>query len=464
MYASLVICNESNGDIYSVVRLHLQKGISMTHHFTIITALLLLFGVTASAQQQQNEDQLPRPLDQESGWQIIKHSTNGFSGLEFPSKDTGYVIMSTEGGVSTLLCSTNKGESWDSISSEVHGTPHYYNSQIAYSIVGGKVWKTKDGGRSWNSFSTPDGLYGVVRFFDSDTGATLGIGRSTDKGATWTKVAGDPAYGNSYELCCADKQVGFMVGANSAIDPSNPDKGGCAMFAKTSDAGLTWGRLVNNVKDNFKSCQSFDKQTVYCLGELDHFYRTLDGGQSWDTINMKTPTRIRAESMFFLNKSHGIIVGWTEINHIQSGVIFASTDSGSTWQQQQLPASTEPLYGVVMLNDSVAFAAGEKNLYRTVTGGQPLLIHQHPIDFQVQTFPNPTPGLLTIKYQLPSTSSISFRFYDLQGQTISLINPGVQEAGLHQIQFDGTLLSNGTYFFQLTTPADTYTGSFSIVK
>ncbi len=439
----------------------------MKHHTAIIAVLLLLFASTVSAQEQQKQDLPQQPLDNESGWKAIY--TPAFipqdyyiAGIQFPSKDTGYASY-FNGNIFVLIRTINGGITWDSISNTTPGIPNFYNSLIGYCISSG-MWKTVDGGLTWQWYGMPPGLYGTVKFFDTDTGAILGIGRSTDAGKTWVKVAGDPGIGNSKDLVCVNKQVGFMVGEGVRKNPDKPDSGSCAMFAKTLDAGKNWGRILNDISDNFDGCQGFDEQTIYTFSTHGNFYRSINGGISWDSINIGNAQTAGFMGMSFINKAHGILVGAEAKNNVLLGIIYSTNDSGKTWQKQPVPPNTGELIGIVMLNDSIAYATSEKSIYRTTTGGQASSVHQHTIDFHVQTFPNPTPGLITIQYQLPTASTISFRFYDLQGQTLGVVNPGIQEAGIHQIQYDGTSLSNGMYFFQLSTPIDSYTGQFSILK
>ncbi len=429
----------------------------------IVSALLVLFASAAIAQEQHTQDLPQQPLDSESGWKLIRHSDFGLGALKFPTKDTGYLVTSNDGTNLIQLCSTNGGVTWDSISSEFHGTPHYLNSLIGYTIIGsnnnpGKFWKTQDGGRTWKSYDTPARLYGQVDFFDNDTGVTLGIGRSTDGGETWTPIFLKGWVGDKQsEIGIANKKVAYIVGDYVTLDTSHQNSPGGALVLKTSDAGLTWNRIPNNIHDKFYGCQVFDEQTIYAFS-YENFYRSINGGISWDSIRIVGVDGILA--MSFINKGQGMLAGGAG----NSGVAFSTNDSGKTWQKQVLPPNLETVRGIVMLNDSIAYAVTTKNLYVTTTGGQPSTVHQHIIDFHVQTFPNPTPGLITIQYQLPTASTVSFRFFDLQGQTLSVINPGIQEAGLHQIQYDGTSLSNGMYFFQLSTPVDSYTGQFSILK
>jgi len=64
-------------------------------------------------------------------------------------------------------------------------------------------------------------------------------------------------------------------------------------------------------------------------------------------------------------------------------------------------------------------------------------------------FPNPLNPTTAINYQLPAVSFVSLEVYDTAGRLVSALFNGRQEAGLHQIIFDGSNLAAGIYFAKL---------------
>lgn len=66
-----------------------------------------------------------------------------------------------------------------------------------------------------------------------------------------------------------------------------------------------------------------------------------------------------------------------------------------------------------------------------------------------QNYPNPFNPNTTIKYFLPKDDFISLNLYDLLGRNIETLSRGRQSAGSHTINFNGSHLSAGVYFYEL---------------
>ena len=72
-------------------------------------------------------------------------------------------------------------------------------------------------------------------------------------------------------------------------------------------------------------------------------------------------------------------------------------------------------------------------------------------DFNLyQNYPNPFNPFTTIKYSVPNTSRISLIVYDILGREIQTLVNEEKLPGNYSIQFDGTYLSSGVYFYTLT--------------
>ena len=63
-----------------------------------------------------------------------------------------------------------------------------------------------------------------------------------------------------------------------------------------------------------------------------------------------------------------------------------------------------------------------------------------------QSFPNPFNPSTTIRYGLPNRSQVTLTVFNTLGQQVSVLQNGEQEAGYHEVKFDGTELSGGVYF------------------
>jgi hypothetical protein len=78
--------------------------------------------------------------------------------------------------------------------------------------------------------------------------------------------------------------------------------------------------------------------------------------------------------------------------------------------------------------------------------------------------PNPASGLVTIQYQLPAASTVSFVISDMKGVVVANVAEGMQTGGEHTLIYDAADLANGVYFVRLVTPEGSAGCSLSLQK
>ena len=66
-----------------------------------------------------------------------------------------------------------------------------------------------------------------------------------------------------------------------------------------------------------------------------------------------------------------------------------------------------------------------------------------------QNYPNPFNPSTTIKYHVPRASHVTLSVYDMLGREVAALVREKQEAGLHQVEFEGAGLPSGVYFSRL---------------
>jgi hypothetical protein len=71
-----------------------------------------------------------------------------------------------------------------------------------------------------------------------------------------------------------------------------------------------------------------------------------------------------------------------------------------------------------------------------------------------QNFPNPFNPSTRIDYSLPAQGNVKILIYDLAGrEVVSLVN-SVQAAGFYSVNFDGSNLASGMYFYRINIDGD----------
>ncbi len=81
-----------------------------------------------------------------------------------------------------------------------------------------------------------------------------------------------------------------------------------------------------------------------------------------------------------------------------------------------------------------------------------------------QNFPNPFNPKTIINYGLRVTSYVSLKVYDVTGKVVATLVNEKQSAGTYQIEFDGSGLPSGVYFYQLIAGDFTDTKSMMLIK
>ena len=83
-------------------------------------------------------------------------------------------------------------------------------------------------------------------------------------------------------------------------------------------------------------------------------------------------------------------------------------------------------------------------------------IEQLPGGFTLeQNYPNPFNNETSISYSLANDCNVTIDIFDIGGRKISTIFDGYQRSGSHQINWNGTGMSSGIYFYRLNADGKT---------
>lgn len=232
--------------------------------------------------------------------------------------------------------------------------------------VGARVWRTSDGGRSWQSTDIDTSLLmmeffdvGQIGFSNAQHGwllVHLGVGMShdyvavlttSDGGESWQYVV-DPEKNNLPMSCYKDSiwftdaQHGFAVGTCGGVMSG-------LYFHETVDGGRTW-QMVElpapaEKPDAFTSYESvcegkdvrFSGQRgqvlVRCYNpagtDMRWLYTTQDGGVSWEQSLLPGPWG----SLAMDDPSEGWYFAQPAADQTAGTRIFHTLDGGGTWEQ-----------------------------------------------------------------------------------------------------------------------------------
>ncbi|MEJ2613915.1 MAG: T9SS type A sorting domain-containing protein [Ignavibacteriaceae bacterium] len=88
-----------------------------------------------------------------------------------------------------------------------------------------------------------------------------------------------------------------------------------------------------------------------------------------------------------------------------------------------------------------------------------------PVSFNLsQNYPNPFNPSTTIEYTIPNSRFVSLKVYDILGREVkTLVNREVN-AGNHKVQFDGSGIASGVYFYRIEAGEFISTKKFVLLK
>jgi len=327
----------------------------------------------------------------------------------------------TVGGSGTILRTTNAGVSWITVSSGVT------DELLSISFMG----------------ST-----GIIGAFSQT------ILYSSDSGASWN-IAQTGFFGGGFRgATMLSPQIGFLAGTNSIFQP---------LLGVTTDMGANWDfhsfYLDNNEGD--ATGVEFTDMSTGCVSAIDWMGRgaiakTTDGGLNWVTTFFTQPLW----SIDF-PISGSSLIGYAAG---EQGTILKTYDAGLNWQAL-LTGTTQNLNKIYFSNLDEGYAVGENGtILRTTNGGEPITKvdddTKSKLTFQLyQNYPNPFNPSTKIKYSIPQTDNpllggargglVTLKVYDVLGNEIATLVNEELPAGEYEVEFDGTGLPSGIYFYLL---------------
>ncbi len=270
------------------------------------------------------------------------------------------------------------------------------NTIYAGSASGG-LWRTRTGGGDWTRVPTGFPVLGVstIAIHPADTntiyigtGETynyyasvggqvirttrgsygMGILKTTDDGATWTKTL-DWSY---------NQQRGVQDVEFNPLNPSTVLAATSEGVFRTTDGGITWGQTLNVLMAVDILIHPVDtaKIIVTCgnFGTPGHgVYRSTDGGATF-TQDVTLPSFSGMGKLDMWNANPDIVYASLADSTNGNGTLWQSTDFGATWNF----VSADPVYGVqgwysqfvaVHPTDNSIIVRGGQGLWKSIDGG-----------------------------------------------------------------------------------------------
>jgi photosystem II stability/assembly factor-like uncharacterized protein len=390
-----------------------------------------------------------------SQWVVLNSGTGqNLNSIHFLNQLTGYAA----GNSGTIIKTINGGLNWSVLNTgtsvELRSVFVLNTTTILACGFSGTILKTSNGGDNWNivNSGTTNHLLGIS-FINDLSGICCGNSGihlyTTNGGSNWAIGYPTGYLVTFYSAFMADASNGYCVGVNTIFSP---------LVAKTTNGGANWSYyafMVNNNEATLRDVHFFDVQNGIAVSNLWNgqggISRTSNGGANW------AGHQILTYGLFGLDFT-GSQTGYTVGN---MGSILKTTDSGYNWFTQTSNTSAA-LMCVDFLDSLYGYAAGSGGIILKTTNGGIVGIKQVssnvPFGFKLyQNYPNPFNPVTKIKFDIPaaekrqafSLQEVQLKVYNTLGQEIATLVNEQLKPGTYKVEFDGTYLSNGVYYYQL---------------
>lgn len=114
------------------------------------------------------------------------------------------------------------------------------------------------------------------------------------------------------------------------------------------------------------------------------------------------------------------------------------------------------------LSSDQVFKIYKKDISSSVSSDPEPLV---PAKYQLyQNYPNSFNPVTNIRFELPQTSNVTLKVYDITGRIVSTMVNEVRQAGSHQIIFNGGNLASGIYIYELKTTHYSIIRKLTLIK
>ncbi|MBK7255727.1 MAG: T9SS type A sorting domain-containing protein [Ignavibacteria bacterium] len=134
--------------------------------------------------------------------------------------------------------------------------------------------------------------------------------------------------------------------------------------------------------------------------------------------------------------------------------IYNTGDGGITWNRPNLLPSAS--YTSIFFIDSLTgWTVGANGvILKTTSGGVLTNFTNTSIEipdkyFLSQNYPNPFNPATNLEFGIPELGFVSLKVYDVLGDEVKTLENEIKPAGNYEIEFDGSHLSSGIYFYSL---------------
>ena len=410
-------------------------------------------------------------------------TTNNLNDLIFLDANKGFAI----GEVGVIIKTNDGGNTWVN---QVSGTTISLNSVCFTDVINGWIvggdytgysgqsilLHTTNGGSNWlieltdtnswfNDVCFQSTNIGIIGGGSITTGNMLLL-RTNDGGSSWVESTIDSSWSFPIRrICFTDLNNVWSIDYQGS------------KISKTKDSGLNWWldfQFGGHCSGGVGAVDFLDSNYGIVVSawehgtqELGNYAKTTDGGETWEKRRLYNDFR----DITLINSNFGIALATTFDSLSAVYIVLATYDAGESWEIQMTNRS-EILNRVYFVDEFSGWIVGDNGIILHTTNGGVSFVEEEQIDeipteFSLsQNYPNPFNPVTKIKYSIPSVTlrqaqsdiSVTLKVYDVLGREVATLVNEEKPAGEYEVEFDGSALTSGIYFYRLKA------GEFSETK
>lgn len=418
-----------------------------------------------------------RSEDDGLDWLNVGPPGVGINSLVAPK---GVIFAGTFDG--RVFRSSNQGNSWSLVDSNsavetiqsllLDSAGNIFASFENSGMYGAGTYKSTDNGYLWiqssHGIATPPIRAIVPTSFGLFACTDAGICKSTDGGASWFILNGSPG-GLALAL---SEQRDFLLGTQSGL------------IYRSDNEGNSWAVVDSELSGQSVNCFNVDSSGIILAGTNGGLFRSTNNGASWaadsnianlpvfSIISNSQRIIIGCGAGFWFSGNGGFswqqadsglislspvaaLVGYGKNVFAGTWGILLSTDYGEYWTPVMNGLNYSDVASLTV-NDKYIFAGlySPNGIWRRPLSEMVTAVRKNdqliPESFSLnQNYPNPFNPSTVITYELPKSSYVVLKIYDVLGREVRTLVEGRQTAGWYSVTFDGTNLPSGTYFYEL---------------
>lgn len=145
-------------------------------------------------------------------------------------------------------------------------------------------------------------------------------------------------------------------------------------------------------------------------------------------------------------------------------LIDSLASNSTSYTDSTVDVNTTYLYKVYCANSIAKSDSSNEASVKTLTSVNQVTSYLPKEYTLMQNYPNPFNPNTVIKYALPFNSEVKLTVYNILGKVVKELVSRSQAAGFHEVNFDGSAISSGVYFYRITAKSSDGSKEFRDVK